>query len=102
MKLKTLKDIEDFIQLEAEGYGLTLEKPLVILQGPQIDALPPMLTTGNNMLSVILGHAELGWLFRCRRSRHSIDKIGEWQYIIVGCQLGRAYSSGRDLSQSYG
>ena len=67
LHLDSLKDIEDFIQLEAEGYGLKLENPLVILQGPQIDRLPPMLTTGKNMLSVIW------WSLKMRYWAYSVN-----------------------------
>jgi hypothetical protein len=67
LQVDSFKDIEDFMQEEAERYGLELENPLSIIQGPPIEKLPPTLPSGSSMLSVIW------WSLKMRYWAYSID-----------------------------
>jgi len=63
----SFEDIEDFIQQEAESYGVAIENPLTIMQGPQIDKLPPALPAGGSVLSVIW------WSLKMRYWAYSVN-----------------------------
>jgi hypothetical protein len=67
LQVDVLKDIEDFIRLQAEGFGVKLENPLSIIQGPQIEKLPPVLPAGGSMLSTIW------WSLKIRYWAYSVD-----------------------------
>ena len=61
----SFKDIEDFMQQEAERYGLTIDEPLSIIEGPQIEKLPPVPPAGGTMLSVIWWSLKMRyWAYR--------------------------------------
>jgi hypothetical protein len=65
LDVHAFKEIESFIALEAESYELSLEDPMTILLGPEIDTMPPALPAGGNMLSVIWWSLKMRyWAFK--------------------------------------
>ena len=63
----SFQDIEEFIHEEAESYGVEIEKPLTIIQGPQIGTLPPAPPAGGTMMSVIW------WSLKMRYWAYSVN-----------------------------
>jgi hypothetical protein len=59
------KEIDGFIAIEADSYELTIEDPIVVLLGPEIDTMPPSPPEGENMLSVIWWSLKMRyWAFK--------------------------------------
>ena len=67
LQVDAFKDIEDFMQQEAERYGLTIDEPLSIIKGPAIEKLPPVPPAGGTVLSVIW------WSLKMRYWAYSVN-----------------------------
>jgi hypothetical protein len=61
LEKETFDPVEDFMRDEAERYGLELEDPVVLIQAPEVDQLPPEPPQGNSIFNVMLWSLRLRW-----------------------------------------
>ena len=58
---ETFDPVEDFMRDEAERYGLELEDPVIFIQAPEVEQLPPEPPQGGSIFNVMLWSLRLRW-----------------------------------------
>lgn len=58
---ETFVPVEDFMREEAERYGLELEDPVIFIQAPEVEQLPPESPQGGSIFNVMLWSLRLRW-----------------------------------------
>ncbi|MEL7312890.1 MAG: hypothetical protein AAFN07_15345, partial [Pseudomonadota bacterium] len=58
---RSFGDVEDFLQREVQRYGVSLEQPVRIELGPQLDQQPPRMPDTPNVLDVMWWSLKMRW-----------------------------------------
>ena len=61
LSAEDFSDIAQFMQREAGGYGITLDEPVKMILGAQVDERPPAAPVGGSVLQIALWSLELRW-----------------------------------------
>jgi len=70
LELYSFEDIEAFMQQEAERYGLTIDEPFTLIEGPHIKELPPAPPVEGTMLGIIWWSLKMRyWAYRVNTYR---------------------------------